>query len=39
VRSVTLNGNLLDHSYLTYAEITGGRQLSFDMSDLPMKTP
>jgi len=39
VRSVRLNGKPLGRSYLLHSEITGGGELFFEMSDLPLKTP
>jgi predicted alpha-1,2-mannosidase len=39
VRSVTLNGKLLDRNYLTHSEITSGGEVSFEMSDVPVRTP
>jgi predicted alpha-1,2-mannosidase len=35
VRSVTLNGKLLDRMYLLHSEVVGGGELVFEMSDRP----
>jgi predicted alpha-1,2-mannosidase len=37
VRSVRLNGKLIERSYLLHSEILGGGELAFEMSDLPVK--
>jgi len=39
VRSVRLNGKILDRTYLLHSEIAAGGELCFEMSDLPVKTP
>lgn len=37
VRSVKLNGKPLDKAYLTYADLSGGGTLEFEMSSRPVK--
>jgi predicted alpha-1,2-mannosidase len=37
VRSVRLNGKLLDRTYLLHSEVVGGGELVFEMSDRPSK--
>jgi putative alpha-1,2-mannosidase len=35
IRSVRLNGRLLDRRYLLHSEVIGGGELVFEMSDHP----
>ena len=39
VRSVRLNGRVLDRMYLLHSEIVEGGELLFEMNDQPVKTP